>query len=99
MRSDISKASNSSTNAHTDIITNQLKSLGCQLQINHRHQDFKQIRYHRNFQLKIGHKNRVYLKSLLNETELRKNLWDFKKFYIEQKSDSLGCTRFSLVDR
>ena len=58
----------------------QLKSLGYQLQTNHKHQDFKQIRYHPNFELNIGHKNRVYLKSLLNETELRKNLWNFKKF-------------------
>ena len=52
----------------------QLKSLGYQLQTNNRHQDLKQIRYHSNFQLNTGHKSRVYPKSLLNETELRKNL-------------------------
>ena len=49
-----------------------LKSLRCQLQTNQR-----------NFQLKIGHKNRVYLKSQINKTELRKTLRDLKKFYIE----------------
>ena len=71
MRSDISKTSNLSTNAQIAMKIEQLKSLGCELQTNHRHQDFKQTRYNYNFQLKIGHKNRVYLESLLNETELR----------------------------
>ena len=57
MRSDISRTSNLSTNAQIDVKIEQLKSLGCDLQTNHRHQDLKRNRYHRNFQLKIGHQN------------------------------------------
>ena len=45
LRSEISKTSNLSTNAQIDLNIKQLKSLGCQLQTNYRHQDFKQIRY------------------------------------------------------